>query len=175
MFCPQCGGQQPAEVVRFCKRCGIALDGLAQFVEGGGQLASVGEGRALTSRQRGTRMGLVVMISSLLFGVVAALIHAMSDDFFIFLPVAAIAFTAGVVRFLYGLLLEEDTPPRPKAEPASELARRPAVEAPTPATLPPAHTTLIHTHAAPDTKDMAAPRASVAEQTTQYLEEEKKD
>jgi hypothetical protein len=176
MFCPQCGQQQPAEAVRFCKRCGMALDRLAQFVEGGGQLAAVGEGgaRALTPRQRGTRMGLLVMVAGLLFGGIAALLQSMKDDLFVFLPVAAVVFTVGVMRLLYGLLLEEGAPPRPRGELAADDARRPAIEAPTPASLPPARAIPVsaHTAHAPDTKDMAAPRATVTESTTKLLEEE---
>jgi len=176
MFCPQCGQQQPSDAVRFCKRCGMALDRLAEFVAGGGALTAAGAGaaRTLTQRQKGTRMGLLVMIAGLLFGGIAVLLTAMNDDLFLFIPVASVVFMVGVVRFLYGVLLEEDAPHAPPPAPADE-ALRPAIEPAARAALPHARAVPVSAHTArgPDTNDMASPRPSVTEQSTKLLEEEK--
>ncbi|MDQ3805693.1 MAG: hypothetical protein M3416_17925, partial [Acidobacteriota bacterium] len=90
--------------MRFCKRCGLSLEGLARFVEHEARPRADGEteGRELSPRQRGTRFGLVVMIAGLLFGGIAALLSAMKEDLFVLLPLAALIFTVGVVRLLYG-------------------------------------------------------------------------
>ena len=176
MFCPQCGQQQPDEAVRFCKRCGFPVERLAEFVGGGGQPESAGEGeaRALSPRQRGARLGLVIMLAGLLFSVLAMALTTIKQDLFVFLPLAALVFMVGVVRLLYGLLLEGDGPPRTRHALSADNARREALEAPTPHALPHARTVPVHAHAAggPDTTDMAAPLASVTEQTTKLLEEE---
>ena len=70
MFCPRCGQQQASDEVRFCSRCGLQLDALAEFVESGGRLASRDASEdlpALTPRQRGTRMGLLILVAGLIF------------------------------------------------------------------------------------------------------------
>ncbi|HEV3468264.1 MAG TPA: hypothetical protein VG148_03010 [Pyrinomonadaceae bacterium] len=176
MFCPQCGQQQASEAVRFCKRCGASLEGLARFVGRGGLKAGEEEeGRALTPRQRGVRLGLLVMAAGLLFGGIAALLTAVKEDLFVLLPLAALVFTLGVIRMLYGLLLEGDAPRRraePPAAPADD--RRPALGTDPPAELPPARAVPVkpRTAARPDTTGVAAPRGSVTEQTTKLLEED---
>jgi hypothetical protein len=178
MFCPRCGLQQTDEDARFCKRCGMSLESLAQFVEAGGRLPAAeaaDEAGALTPRQRGMRVGLVILIAGAMFVGIAILLTAMKDDLFVFLPVASIVFMIGVVRFLYGLLLEEGAPPRTRPALPAAAARRPLAEAATPASLPPARTVPIHaahTAPGPDTKDMAEPRPSITDQTTKLLEEE---
>lgn len=177
MFCPQCGQQQPSEAVRFCKRCGMSLDRLAKFVERNGELnvGEVTEGRGLTPRQRGTRVGLLVMVSGLLFGGIAALLTAIKNDLFVLLPLAALVFTVGVMRLLYGLLLEGDAPRRKDASAAPGGEPRPPIERRrTAARLPHARAVPVPTPATSraDTSDMAAPRGSVTEQTTRLLEEE---
>src|SRR5438045_8647351 len=98
MFCPRCGQQQASEEVRFCSRCGLQLDALAEFVEAGGRLASRDAPEdlpALTPRQRGTRMGLLIIVAGLVFGVIAALLMSVKEDFFVFLILAAFLLTNG--------------------------------------------------------------------------------
>src|SRR5947209_20415375 len=104
MFCPRCGQQQASEEVRFCSRCGLHLDALAEFVESGGRLASRDASEdlpALTPRQRGTRMGLLILVAGLIFGILAVILTAFKEDFFPFLILAAFILTIGVMRMLY--------------------------------------------------------------------------
>src|SRR2546423_8465367 len=112
MFCPRCGQQQASEEVRFCSRCGLQLDALTEFVESGGRLASRDASEdlpALTARQRGTRMAFLILVAGLIFGVLAVILAAVKEDFFVLLLGAALIITAGVMRMLYGMLLEDDS------------------------------------------------------------------
>ncbi len=43
MFCPQCGQQQISAETRFCSRCGLPLDLVAEVVTGGGSLPQLDE------------------------------------------------------------------------------------------------------------------------------------
>lgn len=119
MFCPQCGQQQASEEARFCSRCGLRLDALAEFIEGGGQLAAPAAAEVphgLTPRQRGTRKGVLILSGGLIFGFIALLLTAMKSDFFVFLILAAFIMTAGVMRILYGMLLEDDSARKKEAK-----------------------------------------------------------
>jgi hypothetical protein len=176
MFCPRCG-QQAAEEVSFCSRCGLPLGAAAELVEAGGSLtlepsaSTVG----LTPRQRGTRKGLMITAGGALFFVMVALLTLYKEDFFPFLILAGLIITAGVMRLLYGLLLEENSPaqkPLKSAvrEAAPALARQPARVA----ELPPARTVPANAYVKPgaQTSDMAAAPHSVTEGTTRLLDEE---
>ena len=163
MFCPRCG-QQAAEEVRFCSRCGLALDAAAEIVEAGGNpewyLARAGNGGGLTPRQRGTRKGLLIMTAGLIFFGLAVLLKAFKEDLFVFLPVAALVIMAGLARMLYGLLLEAHAP-------AGDAPRR-APELPPERSVPAS----LHTRPAADTSGVAAP-SSVTEATTALLEDDR--
>jgi hypothetical protein len=174
MFCPRCG-QQAAEEVRFCSRCGLPLDAAAGLVGAGGHAdpepseANVG----LTPRQRGTRKGLMITAGGALFFVIVAILDTIKDDFFPVLLLAGLIITVGVMRMLYGLLLEEHAP-------AGKSLKRPAAAAPTfahegarAAELPPARTVPANVYAKPgaQTSDMAVP-PSVTEGTTRLLDED---
>jgi hypothetical protein len=180
MFCPRCG-QQAAEEVRFCSRCGLALDAAAEVVGAGGNpewflaRAEAGSG-ALTPRQRGTRKGLMLTTGGLLFFGVAILLTAFKEDFFFLLMPAGILLIVGVMRMLYALLLEGHkaegkSPKRVAAADATpaELARGSSRGA----ELPPARTVpaSLYTKTA-DTNDMNASSLSVTESTTRLLDEE---
>jgi len=182
MFCPRCG-QQAAEEVRFCSRCGLPLDAAAEVVEAGGHpdwhlaRAEAGGG-ALTSRQRGMRKGLMLTIGGLLFFGVAILLTAFKEDLFVFLIPAGILLTIGVMRMLYGLLLEEDKPDKKTAKRAAAAADDAAAGlgrgSSRGAQLPPARTVpaSLYTNTA-DTNDMTASPLSVTESTTRLLDEDK--
>jgi len=168
MFCPRCG-QQAAEEVSFCSRCGLPLGAVAEVVEAGGELARPGAGGLLTPRQRGTRKGLMIMVGGLFFFVVAALLTAFRDELFPFLILSAVIMTVGVMRLIYALLLEGHAP----AEKSPKQAARLAGEQARAAGLPPARAVPANAYARPGahTNDMAAP-PTVTESTTRLLEEE---
>ncbi|HEX8149513.1 MAG TPA: zinc ribbon domain-containing protein [Pyrinomonadaceae bacterium] len=175
MFCPRCG-QQAAEEVRFCSRCGLPLAAGAELVEAGErrELEAAEAGAVLTPRQRGTRKGLMIVAGGVLFFVIVAVLNTIKDDFFPVLILASLIITAGVMRMLYGLLLEEHapagkSPKRTDAGAAPELAHAAARAA----QLPPARTAPANVYAKPgaQTSDMAAP-PSVTEGTTRLLDED---
>ena len=178
MFCPRCG-QQAAEEVRFCSRCGLALDAAAEIVEAGGNpgwYLARAEGGGLSPRQRGTRKGLLIMTAGLIFFGLAVLLKAFKEDLFVFLPVAALVIIAGLARLLYGLLLEPHAPAAKSAkraaaaDPVAELpGGRRGGEALPPARAVPAS---VYAKAPADTSDMAAP-PSVADATTRLLDKER--
>ena len=129
MFCPQCGQQQGSEEARFCSRCGLRLDALAEFIEGGGQLAALDaaeDSPALTPRQRGTRKGALLLAGGFIFTLIALLLTAMKHDFFVFLILAAFIMTAGVMRVLYGMLLEDDSARKKEAKRLNKESKRSA-------------------------------------------------
>jgi hypothetical protein len=168
MFCPRCG-QPAAEEVRFCSRCGLPLGAVVEVVEAGGELARPGAGGELTPRQRGIRKGLTIAVGGLLFFAVAALLTAYRDELFPFLILAGVIITVGVMRLVYGLLLEGHAPARESAKRSGELPGEQARAA----ELPPARTVPISAYAKPGarTSDAAAP-SSVTESTTRLLDEE---
>jgi hypothetical protein len=181
MYCPRCGQQASGEV-RFCSRCGLPLDDAAALVEAGGRISPNDDphehARVLTPRQRGARKGLLLMAGGFLFFALALLLMLIKQDFFVLMLPAAFVFTIGVMRMLYGLLLEDDAARRksPKLAAASEHERsRPQFKggARAAAKLPPARTRPASDFAArrTDTSDMAAP-PSVTEATTSLLEED---
>ena len=183
MFCPRCG-QQAAEEVRFCSRCGLPLDAAAELVEAGGRpewgpaQTEAGGAAALTPRQRGTRKGLMITIGGLLFFIVVGVLMTIKEDFFPFLILAGLILTVGVMRMLYGLLLEEH-------KPNGKTLKRVAAAAPDSGAglergasqgreLPPARAVPdpLYTRHPADTSDMAASPASITENTTKLLESE---
>lgn len=160
--------------MRFCKRCGFALGGVARLLEADGRLPerSEGDGRGLTARQRGVRKGVLIMAGGLTFGALAVLLAAMKDDLFVFMPVAALVLVVGVMRLLYGLLLEGDlAPARGKGgSPPEGVAAMKGVRA---GELPPARgfDDADLTRGRADTAEMAAP-PSVTEGTTRMIKDE---
>lgn len=181
MFCPRCG-QQAAEEVRFCSRCGLPLDAAAEIVASEGRpewLAARDEAGAssLTPRQRGTRKGLMMMSGGLVFFAVAALLTVIKEDLFVFLIPAGVLLTVGVMRLLYGLLLEEHRPAKKTAKHAAVKAPDAAAElkrvAPRAGELPPARAVpaSLYARTSADTSDMTASTLSVTEGTTRLLDE----
>ena len=180
MHCPQCGQQQVSDEVRFCSRCGLSLAAVARLIEGGGHLAEFdeGEGRVLSKRQRGVRKGMIIMAGGLGFCGLAGLLTAMKEDLFVLMPVGLLVFIVGLMRMLYGMLLEEDAPRATTAKAAAATKARPALEgsgARADAQLPPARGFSAADLARPrhKTAEMSAP-PSVTESTTRLLENEER-
>jgi hypothetical protein len=178
MFCPRCG-QQAAEEVRFCSRCGLPLAAAAEIVAAEGRPDRLAEreegGGTLTPRQRGTRKGLMLMAGGLIFFVVAALLTVFKEDLFVFLVPAGILTTIGFMRMLYGLLLEEHGPTKKAAKRAAagDAAAGLKGVAPHGGELPPerAVPAALYAKTSAGTSDMAA-RPSVTESTTQLIDEQ---
>ena len=173
MFCPRCG-QQAAEEIRFCSRCGLPLGAAAELVGAGGVTAQAEEHVGLTPRQRGTRKGLLITAGGVLFFVLVAILTTIKEDFFPFLILAGLIITVGVMRMLYGFLLEEHTPPKKSLKhKAADAAPALAQAATRAAELPPARAVPANAYAkhGAQTSDMAAP-PSVTESTTRLFDED---
>ncbi|HEX8500882.1 MAG TPA: zinc ribbon domain-containing protein [Pyrinomonadaceae bacterium] len=179
MFCPRCG-QQAAEEVSFCSRCGLPLDAAAEVVASGGRPARRdgpdGAGATLTPRQRGTRKGLMIAAGGALFFLIVAFLLTVRDELFPFLILAGLILTAGVMRIIYALLLEGHGPgvKAPKRRPAEAPAPAPELAGGRGGELPPARTVpaSLYAKAPADTNDMAASSLSVTEGTTRLLDED---
>lgn len=176
MFCPRCG-QQAAEEVSFCSRCGLPLGAAAELVETGGNSApeTAATNVGLTPRQRGTRKGLMITAGGVLFFIIVAILNTFKDDFFPVLLLAGLIITVGIMRVLYGLLLEEHAPAKKSLKPnAAGTAHTLPREAARATELPPARTVPANVYARPgaDTSDMAAAPYSVTESTTKLLDED---
>ena len=177
MFCPRCG-QQAAEGVSFCSRCGLPLDAASELVEAGGlparRKAEAEAGGGLTPRQVGVRKGLMLTAGGVLSFVTVILLTAYKEDFFVFLVPAGILLVVGVMRMLYGLLLEGHAPARgrPKRDAAGAAQELPAEPARA-GESPPARAVPASAYARPGarTSDMTAP-SSIAESTTRLLDED---
>lgn len=111
MYCPQCNQQQVSGEMRFCSRCGFPLSVVAQLVANGGALAGFDtEGRPrLTRRQKGVRIGAILMIVSGLLIPTAALLTALKSDLVVVFGPVLTVFLYGLARLLYALLKEQRT------------------------------------------------------------------
>jgi hypothetical protein len=109
MFCPQCSQEQINGQLRFCSRCGFPLRIVSQLVAGGGSLPGFdAEGnRQLSPRQKGIRLGgLLMIISAVLIPIVILMTAMKSDLAVLFFPVLLL-FVIGLTRLLYAYLLQE--------------------------------------------------------------------
>ena len=165
MYCPRCGQEQASEGVRFCARCGFLLRVVAELLAYDGDLPERPEraGAArLSPRQRGVRLGSLLMLTSLLVAFIQSLMPTLVDRLVVLAAPVIIAFFAGFVRLLYAAFFEEGA----RAGAASrggELKGRDA------AALPPAHSAHAGQWRRPDTAELS-PRASVTDGTTRLIE-----
>jgi hypothetical protein len=169
MYCPQCSQGQVSEQMRFCSGCGFPLVIVSQLVANAGALPGFDtEGnRQLSPRERGVRLGNLLMIISGVLTPILALLTAMKHDLAVFFIPVFLLFLSGLARLLYALLRQSTVPqkaiPRATARGAQQLnsAHRsdlpPHQDLPTPTWRP-----------AVDTSEMAQP-LSVTEDTTRLL------
>jgi hypothetical protein len=109
MFCPQCGQQQVSQASRFCPRCGFPLVAVAQLLSGGGSSTNISAAPSneLTPRQRGTRMGLMMMLlTALVVPVLAIITHGLAISHIVVPLSAIILFWGGVLRIIYAKMFE---------------------------------------------------------------------
>ncbi|HVF27536.1 MAG TPA: zinc ribbon domain-containing protein [Pyrinomonadaceae bacterium] len=109
MFCPQCGQQQVSGEIRFCSRCGLPLNVVAEVLAAGGALPSSAlamlSGDRLSPRQRGVRRGAMWMLSTMLLVPLIAIITGGEEA--IVAIVALSCFVGGLLRIIYALMFEE--------------------------------------------------------------------
>lgn len=108
MYCPKCGQQQMADHTRFCSRCGLPIDGLAQWMAGDAPPAPRDQGLAVavSPRRKGIRRGAkVLFLSAMLtpvFFVLSLLADAGEPMIFPFL-----LFIVGLAVILYSIIFKE--------------------------------------------------------------------
>lgn len=119
MFCPRCSLEQLTEGQKFCSRCGLPLEGVAQLVAAGGRSPDIRD-RKRSPKFRGVRQGTAFLMLAV---VLLPLVDIIPDPFhealiFVFL-------LAGVMRIAFALLFLE-------GQQAAEVG-----ETPTPAKMSP--------------------------------------
>jgi hypothetical protein len=178
VYCPKCSQPQVSAEAQFCPRCGMALDGLKEMLEG-----RAPAGRAeLSPRQKGVRHGALLMLLSLILIPASVLLAALfpandrlvesspSDTPFekISQAVLITVFMLGLARVLYALLFQQGAA-RGAVELKSEFTQ--VKDAASDHELPPAQSVPASGFGAwrTDTGEMAeAPRAR--RRTTQSLD-----
>lgn len=165
MYCPKCG-QQALDEVRFCSRCGMRMDGVAQLLDSDGlitPLAPESQPRKVTIRQKGIRLGVkLIFLSIVIFPLFIALAVTREVDSPAPLLLPLTIFLTGLTRLLYSVIFDEDRMPA-KQRPLPSQAR-PASQN---AALPPPHASVTPPRGV-NTADMVhAP--SVTENTTNLL------
>jgi hypothetical protein len=121
MYCPKCG-QQASDNMRFCSRCGLQINEVAEWLSGSsGTLAAREEAETpLTSpKRKGMRRGAKVMFwGGVLLPIFFGLSIVFDEPAPLFIPV--IIFLAGLVLFLYSRLFGEEASAakRPQAQDA---------------------------------------------------------
>lgn len=157
--------------MRFCSRCGFPLAIVSQLVRNGGALTDFDPKPKgpLSSRQKGIRWGIILMIISVVISPLTALMTAMKSDFFVlFIPLFLI-FVVGLVRVLHAYLLAPNTPTESVTTPAAKT--RPLTGAYKTA-LPAGQNIPVTNWRQPvNTSEMAQP-LSVTDNTTRLLNDE---
>lgn len=170
MYCPKCSQLHASEDVRFCTRCGFALSGVAGLIAADGALVPRPAGatdQRLSPRQKGMRMGALLMLTCFLIALVQALMPSLVDKLVVLAAPVIIGFFVGFVRLLYALFFEEKgLTPRESAAPRHEA---PGLRGTPAASLPPRRGVPIADWTRrPNTAEMARP-FGVTEGTTELL------
>jgi hypothetical protein len=169
MFCPKCGQQQIADNTRFCSRCGLPIDGLAQWLAGDVPVVTGDKGLAVavSPRRKGVRLGAKLMFLSAVLTPVFVLLSILIDGgeplIFPFL-----LFLTGLAVILYSSIFREKS--------TTQITQaRPVVLGSAFGTngLPPASNTWANSRRDSEvrTAELAQP-PSVTEKTTKLLRDE---
>lgn len=171
MYCPQCGQRQVSESVRFCSRCGFSLRVVTEILSNDGVLVERrdrGVESRLSPRQKGARLGALLMLTSFLIALIQALMPTLVDKLVVLAAPVVICFLVGFVRLLYALFFEEGAG---RTKEMARQAREAAALGDSVGTaLPPAQSIPVSDwQPRTDTAEMARP-LSVTEGTTKLLE-----
>jgi hypothetical protein len=182
MFCPRCSQEQVSEETRFCSRCGLPLELIAQVVANDGSLPQLAETddkqKRRFTRSKGWKFGLAwFLILTFLLAPFFAIMEA--DE----LPeiLAALGVFGGLFIILFSFIFLRNDPKTSDVEQlnysqrageynalhnTNQNALPPQQSVPTSAYVPP-----MNSWKAPETKDLAGP-GSVTEGTTKLLEKD---
>jgi len=173
MHCPQCGQKQISGEARFCKGCGLPLDGVRELLATGNispTLDKEGRQPRESPRRQGVRQGVMLLfmfiVSMPLYGLIGKPVLALPPLFLM----------AGFMRILYALIFQEGAPRKKKQDRslpyvAPLTTDQPGTEGRGSA-LPPSHSIPVPVLSARplDTAEMVSP-PSVTEHTTKLLNE----
>src|SRR5256885_10619235 len=144
MYCPRCGRQQATDSMRFCSRCGFAMEGTVHLLAHGGMLPIYqpppGE-KSVSPRRRGVKQGALLMLIGVLLvpilGIMANFAPGRLENVFAFFCAvsAIICFLGGPLRMLFAAIFEEGAR-APKYAPQS-YAPLPAIPQARVSALPP--------------------------------------
>jgi hypothetical protein len=180
MFCPQCGQQQISNEIRFCSKCGLPLNLVAEVVAGGGTLPELERfyrKSKFLNRSNGLKFGLAwfLVITFLLTPLLAVM------DFDTLVAITAIlGFMGGLMIMLFSLMfLEKEPKSASSAEVIPATAANPSYlhGAAGKNALPPQQTYPVSDYTRPPVESWRSntddlPPASVTEETTKLLNKE---
>lgn len=180
MYCPRCGQLQATESMRFCSRCGFAMEGTMHLLAHGGMLPlyqpPAGE-KTISARRRGVKQGALLMLIGVLLvpilGIMASFAPGRLENVFAFFAAvsAVICFVGGPLRMLFAAIFEEGAPTpsytahtsyAPAAIPQARVSALPPAPAANPAS---------QWRQRPQTAEFNPP-GSVTDSTTQLLDRE---
>src|SRR5947209_17042224 len=119
MFCPRCGQQQATDSMRFCSRCGFAMEGTMHLLAHNGMLPQYqppGTEKTVSARRKGVKQGALLMLIGCLLvpllGVFSSFAPQMIGRAFEFFAAATaiLCFVGGPLRILYAAIFEEGAP-----------------------------------------------------------------
>jgi hypothetical protein len=168
--------------MRFCSRCGFAMEGVMHLLAHGGMLPAYQQPpghKTISPRRRGVKQGAMLMLLGALLVPILGVFTGfapgrISNVFEFFTAIAAlVCFLGGPIRMMFAAIFEEGAP-RTQYPPQSNHN--------VPAAVPPARGSALPPPPAanpasqwrrPDTAELQ-PRASVTDSTTQLLDREPK-
>jgi hypothetical protein len=179
MFCPQCGQQQVAGVIRFCSRCGFPLDGVLQLLSNGGNLPvyrTPDEPVPISARRKGVKQGGLLLLSGAVLVPVLGIFASYSNSTFLEILTALaaiICFMGGPLRMLFAAVFEEGAPKpvRVYGSAPMHMSQQFAPHVASPALPPPPVRPQPSWRPRPNTAELVTP-PSVTENTTRLLDKE---
>jgi len=180
MFCPQCGQQQVAGVIRFCSRCGFPLDGVLQLLSNGGSLPVYRtpdeQPVPVSARRKGVKQGGQLLLSGAVLVPVLGIFASYSNSTFLEILTALaaiICFMGGPLRMLFAAVFEEGAPKpvRMYGPGPMQMPQQFAPHMSSPALPPPPVRPQPSWRTRPNTAELVNP-PSVTENTTRLLDKE---
>jgi endogenous inhibitor of DNA gyrase (YacG/DUF329 family) len=171
MFCPKCGQQQISDTTRFCSRCGLPIDGLADWLAGGAFLARRDEPlgpKPISHKRKGIRRGGKILFLS--FALLPLFLGmAISENAGEPLIVPFTIFAIGLATLLYYVIFGEDSVPAKKERKLPSAIRSAFSNPPLPPAQPSWPTTPHNERVR--TAELVQP-PSVTENTTRLLDDD---
>ncbi|HXI61927.1 MAG TPA: hypothetical protein VNF70_04425 [Pyrinomonadaceae bacterium] len=168
--------------MRFCSRCGFAMEGTMHVLAHGGMLPSYqappGE-KTISPRRRGVKQGVLLVLLGMLvvpiLGIMANFAPGRLENVFAFFAAvsAIICFVGGPLRMLFAAIFEEGAPPKQFTPPLNYTIPAQAIPQARVSALPPAPAVnpASQWRQRPQTAELNPP-GSVTDSTTQLLDRE---